>query len=456
MVKAHLQPPRLRVEKAELFRKAVHVGSGAFALLLAPLGFWGSLAMAVAAVVHNAWLLPRYAKQHLYRRSEIQVGHSRAILLYPVAVLLLILAFRDRLELAAAAWGILAAGDGFAGLAGRLWGRGWGLPWNPQKSWAGFGAFLLAGTLAGAFLLDWNGGSRIEWPEGWVWVFLAATAAAFAESAPGRSEDNLTVSLTAALVLAFLAWPGAVWERLWRQEPQGLWLEAVLLNLLFAGLAWGLRMVDGRGAGAGFLVATALYLGFGFRGWLLLLAFLLLGSLGTRWGYREKQRLGVAEEKGGRRGWVSVLSKGGVPAACGLLAVALHQPEGFAVAVAGALASAAFDTVSSELGPLYGRRAVCLWPPRRVVPGTEGAISFEGTALGLAAAIAVGLLGWGGGLLTFPALWMVVGAALVSNLIESLAGSTLEQNGYLAKGWINLGNCGIGAWLASWAAGQMG
>ncbi len=448
MVRSERSQLRPRIERSELVRKAVHVGSGAFALLLAPLGFLGSLAMATTALIHNAFLLPRYAKQLLYRDSELQAGFSRAIVLYPAAVLLLILAFPDRLGFAAAAWGILAAGDGVGGFAGRLWGQRWPLPWNPSKSWVGFAVFVGAGTLAGGFLLDWNGGGPSTLADCLLWALLASGFAALAESCPGRSEDNLTVPLAAALTLVVLGWPGAEWERLLDVDLRMRWLEAVSVNLLFAGIAWRLRLVDGLGAATGFGVATSLYLGYGLPGWGLLFSFLLFGNLATRWRYRDKERLGVAEGRGGRRSWVSVLSKGSVPGGLGFLAVATDRPEPLALAVVGALATVTFDTVASELGPLYGRRAFRIWPLERTEPGSEGAISVEGTLAGLLSALVIGLVAFLVGLIPWEHLWAPAVAALVANLAESLAGSTLERNGYLAKGWINFGNALLGSGLA--------
>lgn len=450
------QPPVPVLEPSELLRKLVHIGSGAFALLLEPLGFLGSLGMALAAVAHNTLILPRYAKRYLFRAGELDSGHSRAIVAYPISVLLLILAFPDRLGLAAAAWGILAAGDGMAGLAGRLWGSRHPLPWNRSKSWVGFGVFLAAGTAAGGFLLHWNGGGPATLAGCLALAGLASAVASLAESLPSRSEDNLTVPLAAGLTLALAAWPGADWSRGLLPELRDPLLLAAGVNLVFGLAARALGSVDSRGAVAGILVGTGIWLGFGLAGWSLLLSFLVLGSLATRWGYRRKEALGLAEGRGGRRGWGSALAKGLVPAAAGLLAVATGELDPFRAAAAGALAAVAFDTIASELGPLYGRRTFRLWPPGSVPPGSEGAVSLEGTLAGMAGAGFVAAVGLVSGFLEPAWLLPILGAALLANLAESLAGSTLEVRGLLSKGWINLGNSLLGALVAAWltAAGS--
>ena len=108
----------------------------------------------------------RSAARRLYRPVDHARGFPLGILLYPLSVLLLTLAFPSRLDIAAAAWGILAFGDGFATLVGRsrtkkrgtantqrkslcelseLRGSIGRLPWNPDKSIAGTLAFIVFG-----------------------------------------------------------------------------------------------------------------------------------------------------------------------------------------------------------------------------------------------------------------------------------------------------------------------
>ena len=109
-----------------------------------------AVTLAGILVVHNVVFLPRWAPSLL--RSPGRAPDA-GIVTYPIVVLGLVLAFHARLELAAAAWGILAFGDGLADPVGRRARRS--LPWNPGKTWAGSLAFLVAGTAAGAALLLW-------------------------------------------------------------------------------------------------------------------------------------------------------------------------------------------------------------------------------------------------------------------------------------------------------------
>ena len=133
--------------RAELPRKAVHIAMGGFALALRWLTPLGAIACAAFALLFNLFALHRLTKKSLLRPDEKARGISRGIVIYPAAVLVLLLIFHDRLELAAAVWGLIAFGDGMAGIAGLSIG-GPKLPWNRDKSWAGLLAFIAWGTAA--------------------------------------------------------------------------------------------------------------------------------------------------------------------------------------------------------------------------------------------------------------------------------------------------------------------
>ena len=135
----------------ELKRKAVHVTMGLFALLLRVLTWRQAALAAVAAFAFNLLLLPRLGGRALHRERDAERGWPLGILVYPLVVLALVLLFRHALALAAVGWAYLAFGDGSATLAGVLAG-GPRLPWNCEKSWSGFLAFVVFGSLAGAFL----------------------------------------------------------------------------------------------------------------------------------------------------------------------------------------------------------------------------------------------------------------------------------------------------------------
>jgi uncharacterized protein (TIGR00297 family) len=139
----------------------------------------------------------------------------------------------------------------------------------------------------------------------------------------------------------------------------------------------------------------------------------------------------------------------GVAAACALFALVTPHAEIFAIAFAAAFATASADTVSSEIGQLWGRRTFLITTLRPVPPGTEGAVSLEGTLAGLAAAALVAVLGAVLGLFGPGAVLLVTVAAFVGTTLESLAGATLERRGLLDNEAINFLNTLVGALTAA-------
>ncbi len=140
--------------RTEYVRQLVHMAMGGFALALRYLTWWQAALLAGGAMVFNLFVLPHVGGKHLYRSSEFARGFPAGILLYPVSVLLLILVFPSRPDIAAAAWGILAVGDGMSTIVGRAVGRR-PIPWNREKTWAGSLAFFVFGSMAGVALAWW-------------------------------------------------------------------------------------------------------------------------------------------------------------------------------------------------------------------------------------------------------------------------------------------------------------
>lgn len=445
-------PPRPLVgglHGAELGRKLLHVSIGWIAFSLVYLGPLWSAVVAAAAVVFNVFLLPRVGGRHLWRSTEHEAGSSLGMVLYPVTVLLLILLFWQRLEIAAAAWGILAFGDGLATVFGMAFG-GRKLPWNPRKSWIGSFAYVLFGGLAAAVLLIWTAPHHYTWPFALACGFAAALLAAGLESMPQGLDDNLGVPLVSAIFLLGLVMTRGGWE-VFLASPDLLSRLAwgALINAALAAAAYAARTVDGSGVAAGFLLGTAIYFFLDWRGYLLLVAFFVIGSACTKLGYRKKAAAKLAQEKGGRRSMRHALANSGVAAACALFAAVTAHPGIFAIAFAGAFATAAADTASSEIGQLLGRRTFLITTFRPVPRGTEGAVSLEGTLAGIAASLVIAGIGVAVGLLPLWTMAVVAVAAFLGTTFESVVGAALEKRELLDNEALNFLNTLVGALFAA-------
>jgi uncharacterized protein (TIGR00297 family) len=422
---------------------------GAAALLLRYLSWWQAALVAIAAVAFNVLILPR-AGAMLYRPSDRIRRYSGGIVFYPIAVLLLILTFPWRLDIAAAAWGILAVGDGMSTLVGQRFGRR-RIPWNSEKSIAGSFALFFFGGLAGACLAWWCRPAAIPVPSLWFSLgapFVAAFVAAFVETIPIRLDDNLSVPASAAVVLwalsmvsGTLAWSAAT-------AAGGSILPAAVVNGLAAWAGLRAGTVTLAGAVGGAVIGTVIAMSAGWAGWTLLLVTFLAAVVSSRLGLRRKTLLGIAEGRGGRRGAGNAIANTGFAAAAAMMSVLTPAREPALLAFAAALAAGASDTIASEIGKAWGRRTYLVSSFRPVPPGTSGAMSREGTVAGLAAAVLLAAAASALGLTPWSALIPVVLGATIGSLCESLLGATLEDPGIVNNDVLNFLNTAIAATAA--------
>ena len=400
---------------------------GVFALALAVLS-WPQAAVCAAAALAFNWLaLPRLLGHRLAsaRRGASDLG----VLLYPAVILLLIVMFRERLEMVAFAWGVLALGDAAAGVAGLAWGRR-ALPWNVAKSWVGLAVGIFAGWLGGGMLWVFTASGGLQRPAalpggvtgaGLAGAFLVAAAvAALAESAPLAVDDNVLAPLAGVLVLTALLAPpgqlGAGWPA-WPTEAAG-WLGVLVVNAACAVLAAWKRVLSPGGIAAAALLGLVTWGFGGVRLWLVLLAFLLAGWASTRVGWRRKAALGIAEGDAGRRAAGNVVAKGAVVCVAALL-TPFADPRMCAVMAVAALAAALADTAGSELGKAFGRRAFTVRGWRHVPAGTAGAVSLPGTLATLAGGSGIAALAGGLGVLDAGLAALCGGAGVAAAVAES-------------------------------------
>ena len=258
-------------------------------------------------------------------------------------------------------------------------------------------------------------------------AFLAAAGALVGAilRASLLGKDDPAVVATTALVLWVLASLGI------GVHPVGLIVALVVAGAM-GYLAWLLGTASVTGMLTGVLMGLVTIVLGGFGWFVVLIAFFGIGGLASKYRYEEKRELGVAEPNEGARGTRNVLAN----AAVALLAVVgfaaspqLSADAGiFVLGFSGSLATAMSDTLSSELGVLYGdpRLVTTL---EEVDPGTDGGVTLEGSVAGLAGAlvvavIAVALLG-----VSPVGAALVVLGGVVGMLVDSALGATIEGRG---------------------------
>jgi dolichol kinase len=150
----------------------------------------------VAAVVA---VLTLYVVAHPQgRRRGREENWPRTCLTYGIPPFIVLALFPGQAEYAGVVLCVLAFGDSAAALGGRLFGKR-PLPWNPRKTWMGSLCFmLLAAPIA---ILAYWGEARpaVSWSAAVICGTAGAVLGGVAESLPSRIDDNLRVSVAAAV-----------------------------------------------------------------------------------------------------------------------------------------------------------------------------------------------------------------------------------------------------------------
>lgn len=206
-----------------------------------------------------------------------------------------------------------------------------------------------------------------------------------------------------------------------------------------------LKKLDAKAAVAAVVIGFMVWLGEGYTGIAMLATFFIAGTLATSWKMRTKQQAGLAEQHRGQRTAAQVIANGGVAALLSLLSFMFSEQQPLLLLmVASSLSSAVADTLSSELGNVYGKKFYNIMNFKKDLRGLNGVISFEGTLIGIAGSILIALIYALQAGFTIDFLWIVI-AGTVGNLTDSVLGATLERKHILNNDAVNFLNTLTGA-----------
>lgn len=109
------------------------------------------------------------------------------------------------------------------------------------------------------------------------------------------------------------------------------------------------------------------------------------------------------------------------------------------------------DTFASEIGKAYGKTTFLITTFERVEPGTEGAVSAEGTAASVVGGLILAIYGYCVGLISLEGIGIATVAAFLATNVESVIGATLQDKEglkFMTNEVVNFINTAIGAALA--------
>lgn len=238
-------------------------------------------------------------------------------------------------------------------------------------------------------------------------------------------------------------------------DPGMQFILGLVINAVVALAAYFGKVISKSGSIGGFVVGVLIYFFTGWNGYVVLVVFFILGTLVTKVKYKEKAEKGIAQEDEGKRGAKHAIANCSAALIMGLVAfIAAFKGNTniqilFMAGFTGAFATALSDTASSEIGQAYGKTTILLTGFKRVPPGTEGAVSLEGTLAGIGASLVLGIVAMATGVIIgWQGLTAVVIAAFIGNTLESIIGSTIERLPFVTNEVTNFINTVIGAGAA--------
>lgn len=213
---------------------------------------------------------------------------------------------------------------------------------------------------------------------------------------------------------------------------EATWVYVILLFIL-GFVTYRRKSLDLIGSAVMVIMGIIIIFSAGVNWLFLIVLFLVMSLLATRYSKKYKMSLGEFE---GRRTSKNVISNGVV--ACFMAAFGgFYLP--FVGGFIGAIATATADTLASEIGVLdQNPRMITTF--QKVDPGTNGAVSTLGTAVGIVGAAIIGIAAYLLGVMQDPLI--SIGVAVIAGTIgcfsDSILGALFENKHLLTNEHVNL------------------
>jgi len=231
-----------------------------------------------------------------------------------------------------------------------------------------------------------------------------------------------------------------------------LFISFILITLLLL-VSKVKDLLDNGGLLAAFSIGMIISF-LGHWTWLIVvMTFLIVGSIATKWRFEEKVRISAEEPNAGVRGWRNVLANGGVASIVAITDFSVGGHPWSYLVLCCCVSVAASDTLASEIGSLDPRTRI-ITTLEAVPAGTNGGMSPTGTLAafygGLLISVISTILGAFNGESVSPVFLFIVVTLVgwIGCQIDSILGALLENKGYLGKHSVNFLSTISGAIIA--------
>jgi uncharacterized protein (TIGR00297 family) len=250
----------------------------------------------------------------------------------------------------------------------------------------------------------------------------------------------------------------SIWQNLLNLSANEPWIVAIALNsiLLIVAAILPKQLLTPAGLINAWGLGVVIWGTLGWRGYVVVMFYFLVGSAVTRIGMAQKEAAGIAEKRGGARGpenvWGSAFAATICAIGVAIIKLGWLDPSWEPLLLLGYVASFSTklaDTTASEVGKAYGKSTFLITTLQPVPRGTEGAISLEGTLSGIVGGVAIALVAYSLGTITLTGVIICTIASFVATNLESVIGATLQSKfDWLTNELVNVINTIIGAVVA--------
>ncbi len=312
---------------------------------------------------------------------------------------------------------------------------------------------LIVGIIAASVAGSWTSGWRETNVSMDMIFFLAVigsiTAALF-ESIPSKVDNNLIVPLGTGMTMWLFHSFG------YSVPPYEMFITMVF-SLILGYLAYRAKIADLSALFSAALLGVLIIVFADITWFILLLTFFILGGAFTKYKYKLKEELGLAQSKDGVRSYENVFSNSLMALILALLyGIYPQYAEIMTFAYLGTVATATGDTLASEIGSTARSQPIMITTLKPVHTGVDGAVSLLGEIAAIMGAMVIGILAVLFSVLPgsdntsgacFVILITTLGGFLGTN-VDSLLGATLQKRGLLSNSGVNLAATCAGGFIS--------
>lgn len=201
----------------------------------------------------------------------------------------------------------------------------------------------------------------------------------------------------------------------------------ILFILFLSYAAWKSRTLTKSGMIGAMIVGSAIFIGFSWKGLLLLGCFFVTSSMWGKIKSKQKDSLHDMLKKQDQRDIIQVFANGGIPAFIAIISLFDHSNLiEYTVLFSISLAAANSDTWASEIGTLSKSNPRMLLTLRRVERGTSGAVSMLGTFAALAGACLIAIVSVFLFDLSLMNLVVISIFGFLGNIFDTILGQTVQ------------------------------